>query len=141
MRRLVLQSLVLVPFLALAASPLAAQEDRETGFMVHQWLVCPAENMEEINRMSETTTRIIKALQDEGMIRAWYDVRHAWGDEWNVGYVSVFDSHRAWLDYWDEFIRRVNAADSTLFGRFGRLCTMHKDNLLVIRDSRAAPSR
>jgi hypothetical protein len=91
---------------------LEAQRERETGFMVHQMSVCPGQNMAEINRLNELTAPILDDLVDEGMIRVWYDVRHAWGDEWNVGMVTVADSHRDWLD-----------------------CPMHKDNMYAVRDS------
>jgi len=120
-----------------AAPPASAQEaqaERQPGFMVMQWQVC--QDVAEINRISDVTGPILEALQDEGMISAWYDIRHGWGDEWNVGFVTVAASHRAWLDYWDEFVRRAREADPNLFSAFGAACTLHKDNFYSVRDSR-----
>lgn len=117
------------------APALEAQQDRTTGFMVHQLMVCPDTNMSEINRLNALTTPILDELVEEGFIWAWYDLRHAWGDEWNVGFVTVADSHRAWLDYWSEFLSRTSERHPTLMGEFQALCTMHKDNMYSIRDS------
>lgn len=111
------------------------QAERNTGFLVHQLQVCPSSNMEEVNRLEALFKPIFDELVEEGMIRAWYDLRHAWGDEWNVSWVTVAESHRAWLDYWSEFLRRVNERHPTLWEELGPLCTLHKDNMYSIRDS------
>lgn len=131
MRRIALLGIML-----LCAHPLAAQAERETGFMVHQWLICPAQHMDEVNQLTDRLVPILDQLRQEGMIRAWYDVRHAWGDEWNYGFISVVDSHRAWLDFWSEYLRRVDEAEADVFPRVLELCELHKDNLYSIRNSR-----
>lgn len=118
---------------ALGAMPVRGQE-RDTGFMVHQLSICPGPNMAEINELSAIGYRILDDLVSEGMLRAWYDLRHGWGDEWNVGVVTVAESHRAWLDYWAEYLRRFSAEEPDGLARFGELCTMHKDNMYSVRD-------
>ena len=123
-------ALVLVP-----SSPVEAQRERETGFMVHQFNICPDENLAEVNRLSAVAVPILEELREEGMIRAWYDVRHAWGDEWNVGFITIADGHRAWLDFWSEYVSRVNERHPGMMGEFVGLCTLHKDNFYSIRDS------
>lgn len=123
-------------FLWLASPPLQAQEDPSTGFMVHQLWACPSTNLPEINRLVAQTTPILDELVEEGMIRAWYDLRHGWGDEWNVGFVTVADSHEAWLDYWSEYLQRVQDQHPNFGEEFQPLCTMHKDNMYAIHDSR-----
>lgn len=128
-----------VLMILIVATSVEAQQERNPGFMVHQLLVCPDSNMGEINRLSALSNPILDQLVEEGMIRAWYDLRHAWGDEWNVSYVTVADSHRAWLDYWSEYLRRISEAHPTLFEEFTALCTMHKDNMYSIRDSNGNP--
>lgn len=132
-----MRGLVILFGLVLLPGAVAAQAERHTGFMVHQLNVCPQQNMAELNRLTAAAVPILEKLQEEGMIRAWYDIRHAWGDEWNVGFVTVAESHRAWLDYWNEFVSRMNKSDPDWFSRVTGLCTMHKDNFYSIRDSRS----
>ena len=131
-----IRALFLLGLLIAVGSEVQAQSQRQTGFMVHQWSICPAEAVAAINQAGEVFAPILEDLKDEGMIRAWYDLRHAWGDEWNVGFVTVADSHRAWLDFWAEYLRRAREADPELVARLSGLCTMHKDNFYAIRDSR-----
>lgn len=126
--------------LAVTSTTIEAQTERQTGFMVHQLLICPSSNMAEVDRLSALTAPILEELRQEGRIRAWYDLRHAWGDEWNVSIVTVADSHRAWLDFWSEYLRRVTERQPDLFPEFLSLCTLHKDNMYSIRDSRARDS-
>lgn len=125
--------------LVLLALPAAvhsqAAEERQTGFMVHQWMIC--DDVAEYNRLSAQINPIVEELRSEGMLRAWYDVRHAWGDEWNVGIISIFDSHEAFLTYWNAFLARVSERVPDAFARVGQACSMHKDNLYSIRDSRS----
>ena len=128
--------LCLMLLLAATSTGIEAQNEPQTGFMVHQLLICPAPNMAEVDRLSALTAPILDELRQEGMIRAWYDLRHSWGDEWNVSVVTVADSHRAWLDFWSEYLRRVTARQPSLFSEFLALCTLHKDNMYAIRDSR-----
>ncbi|MDA1104227.1 MAG: hypothetical protein O2956_11600 [Gemmatimonadetes bacterium] len=124
-------------FLAFAVSAvsLEAQADRQTGFMVHQLSVCPGPNMARINELSAVGAPILNALKEEGMIRDWYDLRHGWGDEWNVGMVTIAASHRAWLDFWAEYLRRLGAAQPGVLAEYGSLCTLHKDNMYSVRNS------
>jgi hypothetical protein len=128
-------------FLALLALPttLLAQTPRETGFMVHQWCIVEQQDMAAWNGFQEQTVPILTALQEEGMLQAWYHVQHAWGDEWNVGYVTVADNHRAWLDFWDEYLRRIDAAIPDFWSQAGPLCKRHKDNMYAVHDSRGGP--
>lgn len=126
---------VLVLALAVSAYGIEAQAQRQTGFMVHQLSVCPGPNMARINELSAIGAPILNALRDEGMISAWYDVRHGWGDEWNVGVVTVAESHRAWLDFWSEYLRRFSAASPGVLAEFNTLCTLHKDNMYNVRNS------
>ncbi|HSG07673.1 MAG TPA: hypothetical protein VLA36_04935 [Longimicrobiales bacterium] len=134
-RALVFSALLLLP-----GAALQAQTERQTGFMAQQWSICTAEGVALINETASITTPILEALRSEGMIRAWYDVRHAWGDEWNVGFITIADSHRAWLDFWAEYWRRASAAAPEAMEAFGKHCTMHKDNFYSIRDSRTPGS-
>jgi hypothetical protein len=90
---------MVLALLAVFTPGLQSQETRNTGFLVHQLLVCPYSNMQEVNRLDALQKPILDEMVEEGFIRAWYSLRHAWGDEWNVGAVTIADSHRAWLDF------------------------------------------
>jgi hypothetical protein len=118
---------------ALVPGSIAAQE-RNTGFMVHQLCVATSDGVAAADEMSATTSPILEALREEGMISAWFELRHGWGDEWNVGTVTVAQSHRAWLDFWSEFLNRVSAADPGLFARMNASCELHKDNMYTVRN-------
>ena len=131
------RSAAVLALLMASATGLSAQAERQTGFLVHNANVCAYSGMTEVNALTAEWVPILEALREEGMLRAWYDIRHAWGDEWNVGIVFVTDSHRAFLDFWSEFIRRVRESNPGHFARFFELCTLHKDNMYSVRDSRA----
>ena len=129
MRRVFLSLALLI----LSSTAVQAQAERRTGFMAAQW--CVTTDMDEMNRIMEVGIPIIKQLKEEGMIRAWYDIRHLWGDEWNYGFITVTDSHRSFLDYWSEYLKRLTEADPEIISRAVAACTLHKDNFYDIRDS------
>ena len=127
------RSLVLGAAVLTLPASLHAQA-RNTGFMVHQLCVATAENVAVVNELSQVTTPILDALQAEGMISAWFELRHGWGDEWNVGTVTVAESHSAWLEFWSEFLRRARQEDPQILARMNGACFMHKDNMYSVRD-------
>ena len=121
--------------IALSLMPIAlVAQERNTGFMVHQLCVASPEGVATMNEMAVVSAPILNDLVEEGMISAWYDLRHAWGDEYNVGTVTVAESHRAWLDFWSEFVSRLRAEDAGAFGRVNAACVMHKDNMYSVRN-------
>lgn len=117
---------------------LQAQQQSETGFMVQQMQVCPPENQGAVNEFNDDVAApILNDLQEEGMIRSWYFLAHAWGDEWNNVIVTVADSHREWLDFWSEYVSRLNEESPGWGEEILPLCTMHKDNMYTITDGRS----
>lgn len=125
----------LVFAIILSTGALAAQEQRDDGFMVHQIQVCPPENQEALNEFTdEVAAPILNDLVDEGMVRSWYHLMHAWGDEWNDVIVTVVDDHRAWLDFWSEYLARLDDASPNWREELLPLCTMHRDNMYVVRN-------
>ena len=121
--------------IALSLMPIAlVAQERNTGFMVHQLCVASPEGVATMNEMAVVSAPILTDLVEEGMISAWYDLRHGWGDEYNVGTVTVAESHRAWLDFWSEFVSRLRAEDAGAFGRANAACVMHKDNMYSVRN-------
>lgn len=129
----ILGSLFLLTLAATAAD--AQQVERNTGFAVHQLFVCPPEVMENIDQMEEVAAPILNQLRNEGLLREWFMLRHAWGDEWNVGWITIADSHREWLDYWAAFLDRIEAANPQAIEEGLGACTLHKDNMYGVRDS------
>ncbi len=121
--------------MAACALPTVVQaQDRTTGFMVQQLCVASSAGVSAANEMTAVTAPILEDLRAEGMISAWFDLRHGWGDEWNVGTITVAESHRAWLDFWSEFLTRVRAQDEGLVSRMVASCELHKDNMYNVRN-------
>jgi hypothetical protein len=125
-------------FLALIAGSIAdAQESPQPGTVVFSQNICPYENITSINAIADSVfTPILDELLNEGRILGWGILTHAWGDEWNWNVYYTVESHRAFLDFWAEYIARLNARHPGLLQRFAPLCTEHKDNIYSVRVSR-----
>jgi hypothetical protein len=124
--------------LLLVPAPAAEAQDQpvelETGFFMMNQYMCPLHLARDVNReMRDLFVPIWRELQEEGAIRTAGFLDHAWGDEWNVNFFIVADNHRAFLDAWDEMIRRANQRDPEWFDRIAPLCDRHKDNLYTMR--------
>ena len=129
-----MKRLAMLVFAACIAPAALVAQERNTGFMVQQLCVASSEGVAFSNEAGNITAPILEDLREEGMISAWFELRHGWGDEWNVGTVTVAESHRAWLDFWSEFLSRVRAADPDLVAHMIASCELHKDNMYSVRN-------
>ncbi|UCC84569.1 MAG: hypothetical protein JSW46_06480 [Gemmatimonadota bacterium] len=120
------------------ASPLAAQEEEEEapqpGTLVFSQNKCPYENFPEINAATDSVfAPVLDELLAEGKLLGWGILTHSWGDEWNWNIWYSVESHRAFLDFWSEYIQRLNESYPGWYQQFVGLCTDHKDNIYSVR--------
>ena len=47
-------------------------------------------------------------LIKEGKLFGWGQFNHAWGDEWNLNLYYITECHSAFVEFWNEFMKRVN---------------------------------
>ncbi len=114
------------------ASPvaLAAQDGPLPGTIVLSFNKCDLSKVGDIVRMTDSAVvPIAQELVNEGKIFNYGLMTHDWGDEWNVVYYYVVESHEAFLGFWNEFVSRIQQRHPTLFGEFLSRCSEHKDNI------------
>jgi hypothetical protein len=122
------------------ASPLAAQEEGEApqpGTVVFSQNKCPAQNVPIVNAaMDSIFAPVLDELLEEGKLLGWGILTHSWGDEWNWNIYYSVESHRAFLDFWREYIGRLNERHPGWPEQVWDLCTDHKDNIYSVRIAR-----
>tara|TARA_B100000700_G_scaffold315433_1_gene403480 strand:+ start:6372 stop:6764 length:393 start_codon:yes stop_codon:yes gene_type:complete len=73
-------------------------------------------------------------LVDEGMITSYSLMTHGWGDEWNLNYMIVTESHEAFLKAWSEGFKRIrNSMPQEKWNELMKYTLEHKDNLYSLR--------
>ena len=73
-------------------------------------------------------------LVDEGMITSYSMMTHAWGDEWNLNYMIVTESHEAFLKAWSEGFKRIRSTmPQEKWDELMKYTLEHKDNLYALR--------
>lgn len=122
------------------SNPATAQEARIPSkpgwFVFNQNKVLP-ENVAKLNVLQDSLfAPILNELVDEGKLIGWGQLMHAWGDEWNYNFYFITESHRAFLDFWAEYISRLNKRHPGWFKKVALLFTEHKDNMFSIRAMR-----
>lgn len=123
--------LALVP-----VSPLAAQATPppRAGTLVFSQNKCPPGVVDKVNAAADSVFGpILNELVTEGKLLGWGILEHGWGDEWNWNVWYSVANHRAFLDFWQEYVRRLNQRHPGWFARYGTLCTDHKDNIYSVR--------
>jgi hypothetical protein len=130
--------LVLAPlaFSALAAPPLAAQEEPmdggTPGVLVSQQ-ICDMGAIDELNQLVEDVwAPILDAAVEDGRLTGWGVLNHYWGDEWNwnIYYAGEADTL---IGTASELLGEVIQAmpDEDPMQQFGDWCSAHKDNLYI----------
>lgn len=131
----------LVVFVVLAliivAYTATAQESQKTpkpGFVVLNQNKIPAANVAKLNEFQDSIAApILNDLMKEGKLLGWGQLDHAWGDEWNYNIYFITENHRAFLDFYSEYIARMNKKSPGWFQKLAPLFGEHKDNMYTIR--------
>ena len=117
--------------LVLAAPAAAvAQGGPLPGAIVLSFNKCDLARVGDIIQMTDSAiVPIAQEMVNEGKLFNYGLMTHDWGDEWNVVYYYVVEDHRAFLNFWDDFVSRIVQRHPTLFGEFLARCSEHKDNI------------
>lgn len=132
--------LFVVLALIVASNSVIAQDTKSPPkpgwFVLHQNKVL-MENTAKLNALQDSLfTPILNELVDEGKLIGWGQLMHGWGDEWNYNFYFITENHRAFLDFWSEYIKRVNNRHPGWFKQIAPLFTDHKDSMYSIRTFR-----
>ncbi len=122
-----------------AAAPqrLRAQAPAPPGVFVLSQNRCAYGTLSQLNALVDTTVApVLNELVAEGRLHGWGLLEHSWGDEWNWNLFYTATSHRAFLDAFDEFARRVSQRHPTAFERLVSYCTDHRDNIYGVHAMR-----
>ena len=115
---------------------LAEGEEPARFIMSNQSMVNQAD-LGTINALMDSVSMpVLDAMLDEGLIDSWGDLRHAWGDEWNVIWYMSAKNHAAFVNAWNELIRRLSEAHPGAFREMGQYVQAHRDNLYYIQYAR-----
>ena len=73
-------------------------------------------------------------LVNEGKIYSYQVMTHLWGDEWNLNYMIVAESHEKFLQAWSEGFRRIRSSmPPEKWDELFEYTIEHKDNLYKLR--------
>ena len=130
-------TLLLLTLAFITNSAIAQESDAQPGMIVlHQNMVDMAD-VPRLNAIQDSLfTPILNELVDEGKLLGWGQLMHAWGDEWNYNFYFAVEDHRAFLDFWSEYIRLVGERHPGWFAEVAPLIKAHKDNMYSVRTMR-----
>jgi len=120
--------------------PAHAQEAKKSpqprSFVMNQFKV-PYKNVARFNVLQDSIfAPVLDEFVKEGKLQGWGVLTHAWGDEWNYNWYYVTENHKAFLDFWGEYVGRVNERFPGMYSEIEGLFTDHKDNFYTIRTMR-----
>lgn len=138
-QRAPIRSLTLALSLALVgagllAGPVQAQEEPDDGedFVVLSENQVPSEKMDKLTGMADTTASVVlDQLVEEGLLKDWGVLRHAWGNQWNYNIYYVTESHAAFVKFWDEFTSRMQEQHPAAGQKITSMFEAHRDNMYV----------
>tara|TARA_B100001939_G_scaffold317874_1_gene304866 strand:+ start:189 stop:584 length:396 start_codon:yes stop_codon:yes gene_type:complete len=122
---------VLIVFLITTTFTLKAQQ----GFvMLNQNKIEFANQGKAYKLFDDYLNPVWNELVDEGMIVSYSMMTHLWGDEWNLNYMIVAESHEAFLKAWSEGFRRIRSTmPQEKWDELMSYTLEHKDNLYSLR--------
>ena len=124
-------------FVSRWASAQETQKSPKPGFFVFSQNKVSDDNTVKLNAVFDSLSApILNELVKEGKLLGWGQLTHAWGDEWNYNWYFVTENHRAFLDFWSEYINRLNKRFPGWPDKIRGLLTEHKDNMYSIRTMR-----
>ena len=126
--------LLIVTDLAVAQD---TQKSPKPGFFLFNQNKVANENVAKLNALQDSLfAPILNELVKEGKLLGWGQLMHAWGDEWNYNFYFITENHRGFLDFWSEYVNRLNKRFPGWFDKLAPLFTDHKDNMYSIRSMR-----
>ncbi|MDX1700340.1 MAG: hypothetical protein R3250_06960 [Melioribacteraceae bacterium] len=121
----------------LSVSNLFAQEEKEQpkpGWLVFRQNIVKLEDWPYINKILDSiTVPIMTELIDEGKLIGWGQLNHAWGDEWNLNLYYITESHGAFIEFWNEFVKRISERYPDIWGEWAPKLQAHKDNMYFVQ--------
>ena len=127
----------IVILITISFGNLLAQEETEQpkpGWLVFSQNMVNMSDVAELNEQIDSMTApIMRELIDEGKLIGWGQLNHAWGDEWNVNIYYITESHGAFIEFWQEFIKRVSERYPDAYSNWAPLLKAHKDNMYFVR--------
>ena len=118
----------LLGFTILAAAPAHAQETPDMGTVVMLSWKCDYGAMSDlVQEAQELWIPAAQELQDEGKLAYAQVLTHSWGDEWNLIFYFRAADMPTYLEAWESWIGKVNAADPESTDWFFEHCREHKD--------------
>jgi hypothetical protein len=114
----------------LVPAALAAQDGPLLGTVVLSFNKCDLDQVGYISQLTDSAVvPIVQELVNEGKIFNYGLLTHNWGDEWNVVYYYVVENHQSFLNFWSDFVSRVQVRHPGLFSEFQARCSEHRDNI------------
>ncbi len=115
-----------------------AQETENTltkpGWFVLSQNMVPLSDVEELNVLSDSLfVPILNELVDEGKLLSYGLLSHAWGDEWNYNIYYITKDYPAFIEFFNEYVKRVTEKQSDALSKAVSLIKAHKDNMYSIR--------
>ena len=132
--RFLITALGIALFLSIGglATPAQAQEMEDDGqdFFVLSENKVPFNQMGTINAIMDTTSSVIlDQMVEEGLLKDWGVLRHAWGNEWNLNIYYVTESHEAFVTFWDEYVSRMQEQHPAALEKILSMTDAHRDNM------------
>jgi len=109
-------------------------EGPKPGWLVFSQNIAEGMNAGKVDALIDSVMMpILKELIDEGILLGCGQLNHAWGDEWNVNFYYITESHTAFIKFWDEFVKRVSERHKGFYKVWAPLLSAHKDNMYSVR--------
>jgi len=135
MKKIVKIVLPLIFLFALSNS--IAQEKKKApkpGWLVFSQNMVDIVSVSKMNKLTDSVTvPIMKELIDEGILLGWGQLNHAWGDEWNVNFYYITENQTAFVEFWEEFIKRIRERYPAAWNEWAPILKAHKDNMYFVR--------
>jgi hypothetical protein len=111
-----------------------AAKSPKPGFLVFSKNKVSGENIARANALTDSLFGpVLDELVKDGKLLGWGQLMHAWGDEWNYNIYYTTESHQTFLDFWTEYINRLNKRFPGWASKTLGLIAEHKDNMYTIR--------
>ena len=137
-----LNKLIILVLVLFTCNSLFAQEAEEKELpktLVFSQNIIAMKDLSKLQALSDSVfSPIVSQMVDEGKLFGWGQLNHAWGDEWNFNLYYIAKDHKAFLDFWNEYIKRVSEEHPNAVSQWINLVQEHKDNIYSVRNMYSA---